>query len=102
MLRKLWLRWKLWLLSTGERAAKSFVQGYLAFWTLSAGLGNTPAETSSNAGAFDLLFTLNNLKAGVVMAVLSTGTSFLSTGFGPDKDSPSLVVTETKPAVIDG
>jgi hypothetical protein len=89
---------KLWLLSTGERLAKSFVQGYIAFWTLSAGFGNTPTEVTG-AGAFDLLFTWDNVKAGVVMAVFSMGTSFLSTGLGPDKNSPSLVVTETKPTV---
>ena len=89
---------KVWLLSTAERLAKSFLQGYIAFWTLTAGLGNTPAEVASSA-AFDSLFTWDNVKAGVVMAFLSVGTSLLSTPFGPDKGSPSLTVSENPPTI---
>jgi hypothetical protein len=89
---------KVWLLSTGERLSKSFVQGYIAFWTLTSGLGNTAADVP-NAGAFDTLFTFDNVKAGVVMAVLSAGTSFLSTPFGPDTGSPSLTVSENPPTI---
>ena len=89
---------KVWWLSTLERLSKSFVQGYIAFWTLTSGLGNTEANVP-NAGAFDTLFTWDNVKAGVVMAVLSAGTSFLSTPFGPDRDSPSLVVSENPPTI---
>jgi hypothetical protein len=93
---------KIWWLSTLERFAKTFVQGYMAFWLLSAGLTDSSAE--ANAAAFDLLFTWNNVKAGVVTSALSLAMSFASTPFGPDGDSPSLVVTETKPTqpAIDG
>jgi hypothetical protein len=89
---------RVWLLSVAERMVKSFVQGYVAFWTLAAGLGNTPTD-QPNAGAFELLFTMNNVKAGVVMAFLSLATSIGTTGLGPDKNSPSLTVTETVPTV---
>ena len=87
---------KQWWLSTGERMAKSFVQGYLAFWLLAAGLTNSSAD-QPNADAFDLLFTWDNVKAGIVTMVLSLATSFASTPLGPDKNAPSLVVTETRP-----
>lgn len=89
---------KVWLLSVGERLSKSFVQGYIAMWTLTSGLGGTAADVP-NAGAFDTLFTVDNVKAGVVMAVLSAGTSFLSTPFGPDHESPSLSVSENPPTI---
>jgi hypothetical protein len=92
---------KVWLLSVGERLGKSFVQGYIGFWTLTVGLGTTPANVP-NAGAFDLLFTMDNVKAGIVMAVLSAGTSFLSTPLGPDTGSPSLTVSENPPTIANG
>jgi hypothetical protein len=87
---------KIWWLSTLERAAKTFVQAYITFWMLAAGLGNTPT-TQPNADAFNTMFTMNNLKAAVVATVLSFVTSAASTPVGPDKAAPSLVVTETKP-----
>ncbi len=91
---------KVWLLSTGERLTKTFVQGYLAFFLLASGLGNGGVDNvSTGTGAFDLLFTMNNVKAGVVAAVLSFLTSLASTPIGPDKESPSLVVTETPPTI---
>ena len=85
-----------WLLSTAERLVKTFLQGYIAFWTLTAGLGDTPAEVA-RADAFDTLFTIDNVKAGLVMAVLSLATSIISTPFGPDNAAPSLVVSENAP-----
>lgn len=92
---------KTWALSVAERAVKSFVQGYIGFFTLTAGLGSTTADVP-NASAFDALFTWDNVKAGVVMAVLSTGMSFLSTPFGPDDNSPSLTVSENPPTIANG
>lgn len=87
---------KVWWLSTIERLVKTFVQGYVAMWFLVAGLTN-PTFDQPNAGAFDVLFTMNNLKAGVVAAALSFVTSLASTPFGADKGAPSLTVTETPP-----
>jgi hypothetical protein len=89
---------KVWLLSTGERLIKTFLQGYLAFFMLASGLGNTPATVGS-AGVFNLLFTMDNVKAGAAAAVLSFLTSVASTPVGPDKESPSMVVSENPPTV---
>lgn len=87
---------RIWWLSTIERLGKTFVQGYAAFWMLAAGLGDTPAGVP-NADAFDVLFTMDNVKAGAVMAALSFFTSVASTPLGADKAAPSLTVTETVP-----
>lgn len=87
---------KIWWLSTLERAGKSFFQAYITFWLLAAGLTDTSTEVP-NADAFELLFTMDNLKAAFVMTVLSFFTSTASTPLGPDKAAPSLVVTETVP-----
>lgn len=67
--------------STVERATKTFLQGYLAFW-----LVNPAAPVQ-----YETLFTTNNLKAGVVALALSVATSVGSKGVGPDKEDPSLV-----------
>lgn len=93
---------RLWFLSTAERAVKTFVQGYLATFFLLAGLGSGPVDDYPGADTFDLLFTWNNIKGGVVAAFISFLMSIGSTRLGPDKDSPSLVVTETEPAVTEG
>jgi hypothetical protein len=87
---------KIWWLSTLERAAKTFFQAYIGFWVLAAGLGSTPTEVP-NADAFDLLFTWDNVKAAVVVTVLSLASSVVSTPLGADKSAPSLTVTETVP-----
>lgn len=94
---------KTWLLSTGERLTKTFLQGYLAFYLLAAGLGNGGVDNvAKSTNAFDLLFTMNNVKAGAVAAVLSLLTSIASTPLGPDKNSPALTVTETPPTIANG
>jgi hypothetical protein len=90
---------KVWLLSTGERLLKSFFQGYLMFFMLASGLGATPATVGSS-DVFNLLFTMDNVKAGAVTAVLSFLTSVASTPVGPDKESPSVVVSENPPTVV--
>lgn len=87
---------KVWWLSTLERLGKTFLQGYIALWLLTAGLTN-PTFDQPNTGAFDTLFTMNNLKAGIVAAALSFASSVASTPFGADNSAPSLTVTETPP-----
>lgn len=69
-----------------ERMSKTFFQAYFAAWTLIAFVGTG----LGNAGAFDSLFTMNNVKAGVVGAALSFFTSIGSRPVG-DQDSASLV-----------
>jgi hypothetical protein len=81
---------KVFVEKTAERMGKTFVQFYLGFWMLSMGLLNTTAEVAG-PGAFDSLFTIDNAKAGVVGVALSLATSIGTKGFGPDKESPSLV-----------
>lgn len=73
---------KRWLADTGERAGRTFVQAYLACW-----LAIEPA--------FETLFTLDNLKAGVVGLALSVAVSVGAKKRGAD-DSASLL-----PAAVD-
>jgi hypothetical protein len=80
-----------------ERAGKTFLQAYLAFWLLQAGLGGTPAE-QPGSDAFGLLFTMDNVKAGVVALAFSIVTSLGSRPLGPDSSSASLVVSTDDPA----
>lgn len=87
---------KTWWLSTGERFVKTFLQGYIAFWLLTTGLGGTPAEVVG-ADAFQTLFTMDNVKAGIAAAFLSFVTSIVSTPLGVDSNSPAITVKETSP-----
>lgn len=77
------------LLRTIERAAKTFAQFYFGLWLLRLGLLNADIS-APNADAFDLLFTIDNVKAGVVGVALSVATSVGSKPFG-DPDDPSVV-----------
>lgn len=88
---------KVWFQSAAERGVKTFLQGYFGFWFLVAGLGDTSAAVPG-PDAFDTLFSMDNVKAGVVMLALSVGTSVVTTRLGPDKNSPSVTVIETVPA----
>jgi len=81
-------RLKKFLLDAGERAAKTFAEGYITMWFLTAGIAKDDIKGSSEA--FDTLFTLNNLKAGVVATALSLAASLLSRKKGSDA-SASLV-----------
>lgn len=81
-------RTKRFLKDMGERAGKSFAQGYFAFWLLTAGWAKD--DIKGSAAAFDTLFTLNNVKAGVVMTAFSIATSYGSRTVGRS-DSASLV-----------
>jgi len=58
-----------WLRDTAERAAKTFLQAYLAFWLV------TTQTTNTDTAMFDALFTVDNLKAGVVGVALSLASS---------------------------
>lgn len=79
---------KKFIVDTAERGARTFGQFYLGFWLLSAGLLGTGAD--ANADAFDLLFTWDNVKAGVVGLALSVATAIGAKPFG-DKDSASVL-----------
>jgi len=87
---------KTWWLSMADRLVKTFVGGYLTFWLLTAGLGDTTASTNPSS-AFDTLFTWNNVKAGVVAVALSFAQNVLTTKFGVDHTAPSLTVREAAP-----
>lgn len=75
------------LADLGERAARSFIQGFLGLW-----LAN-PSEPVE----FDTLFTLSNLKAGIVMAVLSIGMAVAGKGVG-NPDTASVLPAPVAPA----
>lgn len=75
-----------YLADLGERAGRSFIQGFLGLWLANP---NQPVE-------FDTLFTLDNLKAGVVMATLSIGMALLGKGVG-NPDSASVLPPEAQP-----
>lgn len=77
------------LLDAAERAAKTFAQAYFGLWLLRAGLADADVA-EPRAAAFDLLFTIDNVKAGVVGVALSVATSFGSRPFGR-RDDASLV-----------
>lgn len=83
-------RLPLFVRDAGERVAKTFLQFYLGFWLLTVGLLDTAAAATGTADAFDTLFTVDNLKAGVVGVALSLATSFVSKPFG-NKEDASLV-----------
>jgi hypothetical protein len=72
-----------WLADTGERAGRTFLQGYFAVW-LAFGAG------------FDTLFTLDNLKAGVVATALSVAMSMGAKKAGAN-DSASLLPASVDP-----
>lgn len=55
---------KVWFQDMAERAARTFIQGYAAFWAVAG-------------QSYDTLFTLDNVKAGVVATALSL---FMSMG----------------------
>jgi hypothetical protein len=63
---------------TAERAGRTFLQAYLAFWLV---VGSD----------FDSLFTLDNLKAGVVAVALSVAMSLGLKNVGPNKDSAGSI-----------
>jgi hypothetical protein len=89
---------KKFLKDLAERAGKTFVQGYLAFWLLTSGLGDTPAEVPTASG-FDTLFTMDNVKAGAVALALSVASSVLTKRVGPDSTSASMVVATSDPTL---
>ena len=66
---------------TIERASKTFIQFYLGSWLFLSGA----------AADFEHLFTVENVKAGVVGLALSLVASIGSRNIGNTKDDPSLV-----------
>lgn len=77
------------LADLGERAGRSFIQGFLGLW-----LAN-PAKPID----FDTLFTVANLKAGVVMAVLAVGMALLGKPIG-SPDTGSVLPPPAQPAEL--
>jgi hypothetical protein len=67
-----------WCKETADRLIKSFAQGYLASWLIS---GRT----------FDTLFTVDNLKAGVVLVALSLATAAGLKQLGTDQSTSRLL-----------
>ena len=61
-----------------ERAVRTFVQGYLAYWMV-------------NGADFDGLIAGDSLKAGVVALALSVAMSLGLKNVGPNKGSASAV-----------
>lgn len=86
---------KRFLADAAERAAKTFAQFYFGCWMLRAGILDADLATP-NAGAYDLLFTADNVKAGVVGVALSIATSLGSKRLGAD-DSASLLPADIDP-----
>lgn len=75
---------KRWLLDTLERAGRTFLQAYFAVWLT---VGSAEYET---------LFTVTNLKAGVVGVALSLAMSVGAKKTGAD-DSASLLPADVDP-----
>jgi hypothetical protein len=75
---------KRWLADALERSGRTFVQAYLACW-LAAGSAD-----------YDELFTITNLKAGVVGLALSLAVSVGAKKRGAD-DSASLLPADVDP-----
>lgn len=75
---------KRWVADTAERAGRTFGQSYLAVWVAAGGT------------AFDTLFTVTNLKAGVVGVALSVAVSVGAKQSGPN-DSASLLPADVDP-----
>jgi hypothetical protein len=66
---------------TADRVLKSAAQGYLAAWFLSSG----------GTGDFDHLFTVLNLKAAAVAAVLSAAMAFGLKFQGSDRNTSQVI-----------
>lgn len=63
---------------TAERAARTFVQGYLGSWI-------------ATGADFEGLYAANNLKVGAVAVALSVAMAMGLKKVGPNKDSASIV-----------
>lgn len=66
------------LKDTAERAARTFVQGYLGSWI-------------ATGADFEGLYSSNNLKVGVVAVALSIAMAMGLKKVGPNKDSASVI-----------
>lgn len=88
------------VLDAGERAGKTFLQLYLASWALAAGFLNTNSDVPDNS-TFNLLFTMDNVKAGVVGVAFSIFMSVGSKQNGAN-DSASLLPANVDPPQEEG
>lgn len=77
-----------WMRDTAERAARTFVQGYTAFWLVSVGASTSDAP---NPDYFDTLFDVDNAKAGAVALVFSIITSWVAKPVSATVSPASLV-----------
>lgn len=79
------MNWR-FVADVGERAGRSFIQGFFGLW-----LANPSKPVD-----FDTLFTTENLKAGIVMAVLSIAMALLGKGVN-NPDSASVLPAQAQP-----
>jgi hypothetical protein len=77
---------KRYLADLGERAVRTFLQGFFGVWLVN------PSEPIE----FDSLFTVTNLKAGLVMAALSIGMAVVGKPIG-NPDSASVLPPKAQP-----
>lgn len=77
------------LLDIAERAGRTFLQFYFGAWMLAAGLLDTNFDIP-NASAYDLLFTMTNLKAGIVGLALTVAMG-LGTAKIHNTDTASVI-----------
>ena len=77
---------KRYLADLGERAVRTFIQGFFGVWLVN------PSEPIE----FDTLFTVTNLKAGLVMAALSIGMAVVGKPVG-NPDSASVLPPKAQP-----
>jgi hypothetical protein len=75
-----------YLADLGERAVRSFLQGFFGIWLVN------PTEPIE----FDTLFTVTNLKAGLVMAALAIGMAVVGKPIG-NPDSGSVLPPKAQP-----
>ena len=62
-----------------ERAGWTFIEGYAGWWLIAAG---GALKDRDFVGAYDYLFTVNNLRAGVVVMAISIVKSRLVKNVG--------------------
>lgn len=87
---------KKFLKDLAERAAKTFVQAWIATAMAVTGLGDTAFE-QPNEAVFDALFSASTVKVALVATLLSVLSSFVSKPLGPDNSSASVVVATDDP-----
>lgn len=77
-----------WMRDTGERALRTFVQGYTSFWLVTAGASSSDAPSPV---LFDSFFDVDNAKAGAVAVVFSVVMSWAAKPVSGTVSPASLV-----------